>query len=405
MKRLLKFLGCIMSLVSLVFSVSYSQKIEAIKGVRIIHNGERGTWGKNPRISLRFIKTIGELDADDENVAFYFPSDISFDSQGNLYILDSGNHRIQKFDSQGRYIATIGGKGQGPAEFYFPLSLDVDSGGYLYISDPGNQRIQVLNPEGKEHKTIRIIKAPMGVLRISESSNMIMGSGGGFFGFLSGGLSQEATPLKIIRVIGLDGKIKRYFGEGFDYKDILVNRKGNRFHFTIDREENTYIALDYQNRIEKYSPDGKILWRADRELNYSITVPKGKSSFKRSGERVVIRDPMMNKCSSGVAIDDKGRIWIVALKRQMKEEESIQTGIRAMRGAGGERSTSISLSGNVDVLETDMYQLEVYSSDGILLGKIPLNIFVDDIWIEKDRLFLLDQMRGMQFHEYKIIDN
>ena len=52
-----------------------------------------------------------------------------------------------------------------------------------------------------------------------------------------------------------------------------------------------------------------------------------------------------------------------------------------------------------------MYQLEVYSPDGILLGILQLNQFVDDIRIDKDRVYLLDKMRGMQYYEYKIIEN
>jgi hypothetical protein len=66
---------------------------------------------------------------------------------------------------------------------------------------------------------------------------------------------------------------------------------------------------------------------------------------------------------------------------------------------------SKSVSGNTDVQKTDMYQLEVYSTDGVLLGAISLTHFVDDIQINKDRIFLLDEKRGMLYREYRIIDN
>jgi len=65
---------------------------------------------------------------------------------------------------------------------------------------------------------------------------------------------------------------------------------------------------------------------------------------------------------------------------------------------------AMSVTGNTDVRETDMYQLEVYTPDGILLGKLQLNQFVDDVRIEKNKLYLLDKMRGMQYYEYKIIE-
>jgi hypothetical protein len=113
----------------------------------------------------------------------------------------------------------------------------------------------------------------------------------------------------------------------------------------------------------------------------------------------------MNRCSHGIAVDNKGRIWIVSLKRQIKEEESVNIGVRVTMGAGGARSVGMSVGGNTEVRETDMYQLEVYAPGGILLGKLPLSHFVDDIRIINNRLFLLDSMRGMQYYEYKIIEN
>ena len=113
------FLICLL----LVFSaILYAQKIETVDGVRVVHNEKDGKWGKKPPISLEFIRNIGELETEDENLAFHIPSDIAIDDQGNIYILDAGNHRIQKFGADGKYITTIGNRGQGPGEFYFPLS-------------------------------------------------------------------------------------------------------------------------------------------------------------------------------------------------------------------------------------------------------------------------------------------
>jgi hypothetical protein len=47
----------------------------------------------------------------------------------------------------------------------------------------------------------------------------------------------------------------------------------------------------------------------------------------------------------------------------------------------------------------------VYDPEGVLLGSIQLDRFADDIYIVKDRIYLLDKMRGMQFYEYKIVEN
>ncbi|GAH12585.1 unnamed protein product, partial [marine sediment metagenome] len=87
------------------------------------------------------------------------------------------------------------------------------------------------------------------------------------------------------------------------------------------------------------------------------------------------------------------RIHRADLLRQIEDNEKVDTSMRVTMGAGG-RNMSKSVSGNTDVQKTDMYQLEVYSTDGILLEVIPLTHFVDDIQINKDRIFLLDEKRG-----------
>jgi hypothetical protein len=60
--------------------------------------------------------------------------------------------------------------------------------------------------------------------------------------------------------------------------------------------------------------------------------------------------------------------------------------------------------GNVDLQTTDAYKLEIFSPDGVFLGEIPFTHFIDDIYIWKDKLFLLDRDRGAKFYEYQIIE-
>jgi len=403
MNKFLRLIGFISVMVIFTFIVSRAQKVETVDGVRVVHNEKTGKWGKTPKVSIEFVKTIGDIESEDENILFYMPSDIAFDSQGNMYILDTGNHRIQKFNPDGKFLASIGRKGQGPAEFQYPLSLDIDSEGYLYVADSGNQRIQVLKPDGTDHKTIQMIKVSVGPIKIAKSGDMIMGSGG-FMSFGPGGMNEDEGLPKIIKVLDMEGEVKKEFGEKKDYNDFLMNRMGNAFHYTVDKDNNVYVSFDNQNRIDKYSPEGEILWKSDRVLNYDTTKPRKKGSDERRGGMRMIQAPDMNRCSSGIAVDDKGRIWVVTQKRQIKEDERVETNVRVSMQPGGVRNMTMSVTGNTDVMETDIYQLEIYAPDGILLGKLQLNQFVDDIRLEKDRIYLLDKMRGMQYYEYKIIE-
>ena len=123
-----------------------------------------------------------------------------------------------------------------------------------------------------------------------------------------------------------------------------------------------------------------------------------------SGGRVEIRMPQMNQCAKGIAVDDKGRVWVVGFNRQINEDEQVQTEIRANMDAGGRRSMSMKPKGNTDLRNTDAFRLEVYSPEGVLLGTIQLDHFVDDILINGDRIYTLDKMRGSQYYEYQIIE-
>lgn len=404
MKKSMNISICLMAILFFALSPSLAQKVETVDGVQIIHNEAQGQWGKNPRVELEFIKTIGEMDSLDEAVIFYMPADIAFDSQGNIYVLDSGNHRIQKFSPDGKYLATIGRQGQGPGEFQYPQSLSIDSEGYLYISDMGNRKIQVLKPGGGEHHSLQLTGLELGNIRMTSTGKIVMGGGGGMM-IMSGGMDEDQDLGKLLTVLDSEGKVIQEFGEKLDYKDFLMNRSGNQYHFAVDKDGNIYVAFDVQNRIDKYSPEGELLWKSDRKLNFEVTSPKKKTgSRKISGGRVEIRMPQMNRCASGITVDEKGRVWVVGYERQINEDERVQTEIIMGIDAGGRRSMSMKPKGNTDVRETDAFRLEIYSPEGMLLGKIQLGHFVDDIFINGDRIYMLDKMRGSQYYEYKIIE-
>jgi len=402
MKKVFQFSACIISLLLIFSAFLTAQKVETVEGVRVVHNEKSGKWGKNPQVSLEFVRTIGELETEDENIAFHIPSDIAVDDQGNIYVLDAGNHRIQKFDPEGKYLATFGRRGQGPAEFYLPSSLVLNHQGYMYISDSQNRRVQILKPDGTEHKTITFHQTSPGIVRLNSPGELVMGKGGIMIRIGGGPSDSEGLP-KLIKVLDLEGNVQREFGEAKKFRDEQISNAGNNFHFVLDQDDNVYIAFDFQNRIEKYSPEGQLLWSSDRDLSYSTDLSKLKADVKRSGGNINIQMPDMNRCSNGIAVDSAGRVWVVNLKRQMKEEERVGQHMSVMN-TGGQRTMSLKYEGATDLRKTDMYQLEVYDQEGILLGTLPLTHFVDDIWIMKDRVFMLDKMRGAQFYEYRIIE-
>jgi len=138
------------------FVYSEGQEIETVDGVRAVHNEKGGKWGAGLPIRIELVQTIGDIDTLDENLAFNTPSDIALDDTGNLYILDAGNCRIQKFDPEGKFLASFGREGQGPGEFQSPASLDIDADGNLIVADRRSRKIQIFSNEGSLIKTITI---------------------------------------------------------------------------------------------------------------------------------------------------------------------------------------------------------------------------------------------------------
>jgi len=73
---------------------------------------------------------------------FDSPGSVTADIEDNIYVADTGNNRIQKFDSSGKFIAKFGIKGANIGEFISPSDMSSDYDGNLYVADTGNNRIQ-----------------------------------------------------------------------------------------------------------------------------------------------------------------------------------------------------------------------------------------------------------------------
>jgi DNA-binding beta-propeller fold protein YncE len=76
------------------------------------------------------------------------PSGIAFDSNDDLYVVDSRNNRVQKFAKDGRFILSWGAQGSGRGEFQRPWGITVDREGNVYVVDWGNDRVQKFSTEG-----------------------------------------------------------------------------------------------------------------------------------------------------------------------------------------------------------------------------------------------------------------
>lgn len=104
--------------------------IEEVDGVTVVKNPIEPRYGE---IEFNLEEDLSIGNGKDENYRFYRVRAIALDSENNIYVVDRGNYRVQKFDEMGRYLRTIGRKGQGPGEFQGPLGVCLDVLNNLYV--------------------------------------------------------------------------------------------------------------------------------------------------------------------------------------------------------------------------------------------------------------------------------
>jgi len=85
-----------------------------------------------------------------EDGLFRQPTDVAWDSQGNIYISDGYiNSRVAKFDKNGDWVKSWGTKGTAPGQFNLPHAIAIDANDNIYVGDRSNRRIQVFDTDGK----------------------------------------------------------------------------------------------------------------------------------------------------------------------------------------------------------------------------------------------------------------
>jgi hypothetical protein len=92
-----------------------------------------------------------------EDGRFRQVTDVTWDPAGNIYISDGYiNSRVAKADKNGKWLKSFGEPGNKPGQFNTPHNIAADAQGNIYVADRGNRRIQVFDGDGKFLREIRI---------------------------------------------------------------------------------------------------------------------------------------------------------------------------------------------------------------------------------------------------------
>jgi len=165
---------------------------------------------------------------------FNDPYGICVDSNGNILVCDECNHRIQIFNSDGKFISAFGEKGEENGQFKSPIGIAINSRDNIIISERGNNRIQIFDSEGKfistfKHREFRHLYG----ICVDLNDNIFVCNGNKIQKFNSEG--------EFILAFGSNGN-----GQFNVAKGITINSKGN-------------VIVSDPNRIQIFDSKGKFI--------------------------------------------------------------------------------------------------------------------------------------------------
>jgi sugar lactone lactonase YvrE len=177
-----------------------------------------------------------------ENGQFAGPKAIAIDAEGNIWVADSGNGRLQQFDDEGKFIQAVGSPGSGNGHFSGPEDIAIDAEGNIWVADTYNYRIQKLNDEGEFIKVVN----PEGLGAI-EPTGIDVGSGG----------KAWVTDWAHNRVAALSeaGAFVSQFGSGGSGNGKFSHPDG----IDVDSKGNVWVGDEGNSRVQKFNEEGEYL--------------------------------------------------------------------------------------------------------------------------------------------------
>ncbi|MFX0138868.1 MAG: SUMF1/EgtB/PvdO family nonheme iron enzyme [Candidatus Hodarchaeota archaeon] len=250
-KNMFRFINMLIICIAFIsFCTSDSNwegKKEIHNNIIYISNPIKGIWNNSKELIIEKEMTIGDQE-NDNNYLLVNPIDLALDENENIYICDSDNHCIKVFDANGKYIRTIGRKGQGPGEFLYPLRIEIGPLQELYVLDVINQRVTILDLEGKYLSTIKLDLAVF---------DMKVGPGGEIY--FAAKMSDGLTPDHVIYHYNNQGQFIKSFGEPIAIAVPSFQKESYDVHLAFDQQGNLMCAYSFPYEIRFYTLDGDLI--------------------------------------------------------------------------------------------------------------------------------------------------
>lgn len=98
---------------------------------------------------LRKIGTTGKDHTLTTPGDFSKPTNVAVDKDGNLFVTDTLNNRVEEFDADGVFVRAFGKNGDGAGDFARPKGIAVDADGHVWVADSSLNRLQVFTQDGR----------------------------------------------------------------------------------------------------------------------------------------------------------------------------------------------------------------------------------------------------------------
>ena len=192
------------------------------------------------------------LEEDAPGGTFNEPWDVAVSPDGSIFVADTFNHRIQKFNSTGRFIKMWGifAQGDTPESFWGPRGITVDEDGNVFVTDTGNKRVVVFDTDlnyktqfgssgfepGQFDEPVGITVNSSGQIIIADTWNRRVQI-----------FEPDKTGIGFTPIVSFD--VSAWYGQGIDNKPYL----------TTDTEGNIFLTDSEIGRILKFSAKGEYL--------------------------------------------------------------------------------------------------------------------------------------------------
>ena len=171
---------------------------------------------------------------------FASPSGIAIDSSNDVFVLDTGNNRVQKFSNNGTFITKWGSVGEGEGQFVAPTAIAIDPVGNIYVTDK-NAPLKKFFSDGS------LVKAWNGPRRNT------------------GGIAIDPAGKVVISFPDVH-RIYTYTIDGSSISPFYIGSNGigdGQFSFptsvAFDPSGKIYVLDTGNNRIQKFDSDGKFI--------------------------------------------------------------------------------------------------------------------------------------------------